>query len=75
MDKNTCETCKHFTLDTAYEVLGNCDRMGDINNCGPDIPDDTAAYGWDYEGYMAGVSVGINFGCIYWAAKEDQING
>ena len=30
------------------------------------------AYAWDAEGFRAGVTVGINFGCIHFRKKEEQ---
>ena len=73
---NTCDKCQHFTQDNLYKNLGECALMGDSNDLGYDRDaerldgDDTKAYGWDYEGYSAGVYVGQKFGCIHWIAKD-----
>lgn len=72
----TCDKCKHFTADDTYKDAGACALMGDSNDCTRDYdarklgfaPD--RAYGWDYEGYSAGVHVTPKFGCIHWAKKE-----
>jgi hypothetical protein len=66
--KKTCDKCEHYTPDKSEVVFGECALMGDCNEEG--TPDNTRAYGWDYEGYSAGVYVGKKFGCIHWAKKE-----
>ena len=65
--KNTCDKCEHYTPDKSEVVFGDCALMGDSND---GTPDSTRAYGWDYEGYSAGVYVGAKFGCINWTKKE-----
>lgn len=71
---NTCDTCKHFTLNDCYKDRGACDLMGDANDLGYNSTTNTElpfprnkAMGWDYEGYLAGVYVGPKFGCIHWS--------
>lgn len=63
----TCGKCEHYTPDKHDEGFGDCALMGDANE---GVTDNTRAYGWDYEGYSAGVYVGVNFGCIHWMKKE-----
>jgi hypothetical protein len=66
--KNTCDKCEHYTPNQSEVVFGECALMGD---CNEGTPDNTRAYGWDYEGYSAGVYVGTKFGCIHWTKKEE----
>ncbi len=72
----TCDACQHFTPDDLYTNFGACGLMGDSNGLEFDSKtktlngDITRAYGWDYEGYHAGVHVGHKFGCIHWIKKE-----
>lgn len=73
---NTCNKCQHFEQINLYKNFGQCALMGDSNELKHDYDtekldgDDTRAYGWDYEGYAAGVYVGQKFGCIHWLKKE-----
>lgn len=72
---NTCEGCKNFSADDLYIGFGECLLMGDYNRF-KFMPKDRTAeldrcYGWDYEGYSAGVYVGKDFGCIHW----EKLNG
>jgi hypothetical protein len=64
-----CGKCEHYTPAKWDEGFGDCDLMDDAND---GKPDSTRAYGWDYEGYRAGVYVGVNFGCIHWMKKEQH---
>lgn len=68
MKRHTCDKCKHYSLDDPleYPLDGACALMGDSNEGGR-VPD--RAYGWDCEGYAAGVYVGPKFGCIHWEKK------
>jgi len=73
-----CGKCEHYTPN--YPAgFGDCALMGDFNEHPFDYSTDTRtgmqtnrAYGWDYEGYSAGVYVGVNFGCIHWMKKEQH---
>lgn len=71
-NKHTCDKCQHFKPDNLYANFGYCALMGDSNELEWDRAtgllsgDNTRAYGWDYEGYRAGVLVGHKFGCIHW---------
>ena len=73
---NTCDKCQHFKQSSLRKNFGDCALMGDSNdlefdfNTGEYDGDHTKAYGWDCEGYGAGVYVGPKFGCIHWAAKN-----
>jgi hypothetical protein len=67
MKTKTCSKCEHYTLEEYREGFGDCALMGDANE---GVTDNTHAYGWDYEGYSAGVYVGEKFGCIHWVKKE-----
>ena len=64
-----CGKCENYTPSKWDEGFGDCDLMDDAND---GKPDNTRAYGWDYEGYSAGVYVGVNFGCIHWMKKEQH---
>jgi hypothetical protein len=66
MKQIKCKTCKDFEPSDSDKGFGNCALMGDSNE---GMTNDTRAYGWDYEGYAAGVYVGENFGCIHWLKK------
>jgi len=74
--RHTCDKCQHYEPDDLYKNLGACALMGDSNDCSYDYetnmrkcaPD--RAYGWDYEGYRAGVYVTPKFGCIHWLKKQ-----
>jgi hypothetical protein len=48
--------------------------MGDSNAYEMDFAPDRA-YGWDYEGYRAGVYVTPKFGCIHWAKRQSATTG
>ena len=71
---NTCDKCQHFEPGgpyNAWDIGGFCALAQDWNDCAGGrhaLPD--RAYGWDYEGYGAGVYVGPKFGCIHWVAKD-----
>ena len=67
MRRHTCDKCRQYKVYLGY---GECDLMQDSNNCTVMQPD--KAYGWDYEGYRAGVYVGPKFGCIHWLKKEKK---
>lgn len=69
MEMKTCGKCEHYTPDKYDEGFGGCALMGDSNK---GKPDNTRAYGWDYESYIAGVDVGVNFGCIHWVKKGEH---
>lgn len=72
MTKKICKHCEHFGTDSSIKGFGVCFLMGDINqHTESDLKPDRA-YGWDYEGYMAGVNVGEQFGCIHWRKQDDQ---
>ena len=79
--RHTCDKCQHFTACTTYEDAGDCSLMGDSNNFNYNqytgklglAPD--RAYGWDYEGYSAGVYVTPKFGCIHWTKKQPTTTG
>jgi hypothetical protein len=63
----TCDKCEHWT-----EGKLSCAQMGDSN---VDDMESDKAYGWDHEGYQAGVNVGPKFGCIHWLkASPDKAN-
>ena len=64
MSKKVCKYCDHFDADSNLSGFGTCVLMGDINK---DELKPDRAYGWDYEGYIAGVNVGEQFGCIHWS--------
>jgi hypothetical protein len=75
---NTCDQCKHWSTDAdiwknskfheQYKEQGECALFGDSNDF--EIPPrNDVCYGWDYEGYKAGVTVMAKFGCIHWEAK------
>ena len=75
--RKVCSKCAHYTPATAYAHhtlepascqvnKGSCALSWDSND---GTPDDTVMYGWDCEGYAAGVYVGPNFGCIHWSKK------
>lgn len=68
--RNTCDKCQHYTLDDLYKNLGDCALMGDINETSKHSTAPDRAYGWDYEGYRAGVYVAPKFGCIHWTKKN-----
>lgn len=72
---NTCKNCKQFNADDFYVGFGDCSLMQDANGFLFQPKNRTAeldrCYGWDYEGYSAGVYVGQNFGCIHW----EKLNG
>jgi hypothetical protein len=69
----TCDKCQHYTPNDVYKNVGGCALMGDSNDREYDRETKTldvasdSAYGWDYEGYRAGVYVTPKFGCIHWA--------
>jgi hypothetical protein len=75
--RHTCDKCQHYTPDCTYAEAGSCALMDDSN----DVPYDYTthkkqfasdrAYGWDYEGYRAGVYVTPKFGCIHWTKKTN----
>ncbi len=74
--QKTCSKCEHYTPGYP-KGFGDCALMGDINEHPLDYSTDTRAsmqtdraYGWDYEGYRAGVYVGEKFGCIHWLKKQ-----
>lgn len=70
--RKTCDKCARFVPDDLYSDVGECPLMGDSNALSYNRDtkklgvDETRAYGWDYEGYCAGVYVGLKFGCIHW---------
>ena len=72
---NTCDKCKHYSPnEERAKHMGDCALMGDFNDLtyGENyirVIDPTRAYGWDNEGWTAGVYVGEKFGCIHWQAK------
>lgn len=74
--RHTCDKCKHYTPPSQTMVKhypndandGACSMMGDSNDVEVTEPD--RCYGWDYEGYRAGVYVGPKFGCIHWVRKD-----
>ena len=70
----TCKDCKNFNADDLYVGFGDCSLMEDSNKFLFQPKSRTAkldrCYGWDYEGYVAGVYVGENFGCIHWKEKK-----
>jgi hypothetical protein len=78
---NTCDTCKNWSTDAEswkgsqfyekYKEQGECSLFGDINQFNDAPPRNDVCYGWDYEGYSAGVTVMAKFGCIHWQKKED----
>lgn len=71
----TCDKCQHYEADDTYSDAGECALMGDSNDCSRDYETQKMgltngrAYGWDYEGYSAGVYVTPKFGCINWMKK------
>ena len=67
--RKTCDKCKHYTPSKYEAVNGECALMGDINDERNHTTTDRC-YGWDYEGYRAGVYVGPKFGCLHWVKKE-----
>jgi hypothetical protein len=72
--RHTCDKCQHYTADYASKNAGSCALMGDSNAYEMDFAPDRA-YGWDYEGYRAGVYVTPKFGCIHWAKKQSTTTG
>lgn len=70
MKRHTCDKCQHYTPSphAKYPNDGDCALMVDSNDVEVREPD--RAYGWDYEGYRAGVYVSPKFGCIHWMKKE-----
>ena len=78
--RNTCDKCQHFSSDT-YKDAGDCALMGDSNDHKYDYETSKLgltngrAYGWDYEGYSAGVYVTPKFGCINWTKKQPTTTG
>jgi hypothetical protein len=66
--QKTCDKCAHYTPAKWDEGFGDCDLMDDAND---GKPDNARAYGWDYEGYSAGVYVGEKFGCIHWLKQTN----
>lgn len=66
--RKTCDKCARFTGGEDCALMGD---SNDVRGSGR-LPD--RAYGWDYEGYRAGVYVGPKFGCIHWIKKE-KANG
>jgi hypothetical protein len=64
-----CGKCEHYTPDEYKVGFGDCALTGYVND---GMTDSTRAYAWDYEGYSAGVYVGVNFGCIHWMKKEQH---
>lgn len=69
MSKKVCKHCDHFEPDSTFPGFGSCALTLDFND---GMSDTNLAYGWDYEGYMAGVYVGEQFGCIHWRKQDDQ---
>lgn len=72
--RHTCDKCRHHTKIEAYENVGSCALMGDSNDMYKDGDYNFVngrAYGWDYEGYSAGVYVTPKFGCINWTKKTN----
>ena len=70
---NTCDKCKHWSSEPLqdrfpeYKDQGECGLFGDVNNFrGSPAPRNDVCYGWDCEGYAAGVTVMAKFGCIHW---------
>lgn len=76
---NTCDKCKNYTADDSwkgskfeaeYAGMGECSLFGDVNEFrGAPAPRNDVCYGWDCEGYSAGVTVMAKFGCIHWEEK------
>jgi hypothetical protein len=67
--KKTCDKCRHYAAEKDSEGFGTCALMGDSNEfhrAGGYAFMNGRAYGWDYEGYSAGVYVTPKFGCINW---------
>jgi len=69
-----CKTCKNYHAEELYSGFGDCSLMGDSNNYdltgnSPVKPSKARCYGWDYEGYSAGCTVGEEFGCIHYGEK------
>ena len=73
---NTCDKCKNYKADNSwigsqfeeqYKDMGECSLFGDVNKFqDKPAPRNDVCYGWDYEGYKAGVTVMAKFGCIHW---------
>ena len=74
----TCKNCKNFKAASRKLDRGSCDMTGDYNEVMSYEGDEFVpvefkkdrAYAWDAEGFLAGVTVGINFGCIHFNKKE-----
>lgn len=72
MKSKTCDKCQHYKAEKHSEGAGSCALMGDSNEMyesGGYKFVNGRAYGWDYEGYSAGVYVTPKFGCINWEKK------
>lgn len=75
-----CKDCRHFKMKPEKNDRGSCDLMGDYNDVidryeysdGTVVFGNDRAYGWDAEGYAAGVTVGINFGCIHFSSAKNK---
>ena len=65
--KKVCGRCAYFAPDEQYEGFGSCAMTLDSND---GMAATNLAYGWDYDGYMSGVYVGKDFGCIHWTKGE-----
>ena len=71
-----CKNCKYWNTENAYAILdsdpliqnyGDCDNPK-MNYENHDGEKDNLVYA-DYEGHMAGISVGEDFGCIHFKEK------
>jgi len=69
-----CKECTHFVPDEFNPDFGECELMEDANKY-EDKPGEkvtSQAYGYDYEGYKAGVEVGEDFGCIHFCKRGSK---
>ena len=68
---NKCETCKYFLAPSREkDIMGECENEKFIYTGGgvsEEMKD--SLYYWDYEGYSAGFSVGLEFGCVHHKTK------
>ena len=67
---NTCKDCKFWSRNTtSYHPIhcGQCSNEKIIYD--PVAPPKDGLSYYDYEGYMASILTGEDFGCIHWESK------